>query len=153
MKVSKENLLLVAGFVWLIAGINVINIGLQAYLFESISTFFWILLLATLVIFVAFHVGVFTKMVGKHTERIRGYEEDKLQLWKFFDKKSYIIMTIMMGGGIALRASNLAPEWFIAFFYTGLGAALFLAGVSFLLRYKNAETAKCPVMSHFSDNK
>ena len=78
MKVSKENLLLVAGFVWLIAGINVINIGLQAYLFESISTFFWILLLATLVIFVAFHVGVFTKMVGKHTERIRGYEEDKL---------------------------------------------------------------------------
>ena len=34
------------------------------------------------------------------------------------------MMAIMMGGGIALRASGVVPEWFIAFFYTGLGAAL-----------------------------
>ena len=33
----------------------------------------------------------------------------------------------MMGGGIALRASGVVPEWFIAFFYTGLGAALAVA--------------------------
>ena len=63
-------------------------------------------------------------MVGKHAERIRGYSEDKTHVLKFFDKKGYIVMACMMGFGIALRASGLVPDWFIAFFYTGLGAAL-----------------------------
>ena len=36
-----------------------------------------------------------------------------------------------MTGGIWLRASGIAPERFIAVFYTGLGAALLLAGLLF----------------------
>ena len=40
-------------------------------------------------------------------------------------------MAVMMAGGIGLRASGLAPERFIAVFYTGLGAALLLAGLLF----------------------
>lgn len=36
-----------------------------------------------------------------------------------------------MGGGIGLRRSGLAPEAFIAVFYTGLGAALLLSGLLF----------------------
>ena len=40
-------------------------------------------------------------------------------------------MAVMMGGGIWLCASGLAPEVFIAVFYTGLGSALALAGVLF----------------------
>jgi hypothetical protein len=38
----------------------------------------------------------------------------------------------MMGGGMALRLSHLMPDWMIAFFYSGLGVALFLCGVRFL---------------------
>ena len=37
-------------------------------------------------------------------------------------------MAVMMGGGIWLRYSGLAPDIFIAVFYTGLGCALALAG-------------------------
>jgi quinol-cytochrome oxidoreductase complex cytochrome b subunit len=33
---------------------------------------------------------------------------------------------------MALRFSHLMPDWMIAFFYSGLGAALFLCGVLFL---------------------
>ena len=106
----------------------------------------WVLIIGTLVIFVLFHIFVFTKMVGKHASRIRGYEEDKTHVFKFFDKKGYIMMAVMMGGGIALRASGIAPEWFIAFFYTGLGAALAVAGVSFVLRYFKSSKAACPAM-------
>ncbi|MFR4802517.1 MAG: hypothetical protein ACLT98_03825 [Eggerthellaceae bacterium] len=122
LKVSTDKLLLVAGIVWLIAGANIVNIGLSAFLDET-GWLFWVLIGGTLLIFVLFHIFVFTKMVGKHASRIRGYEEDKTHLFKFFDKKGYIMMAIMMGGGIALRASGVVPEWFIAFFYTGLGAA------------------------------
>ena len=41
------------------------------------------------------------------------------------------MMAIMMTGGISLRAFGLVPNWFIAFFYTGLGASLLLAGLLF----------------------
>ena len=37
------------------------------------------------------------------------------------------------GFGFGLRASGLAPEGFIAVFYTGLGASLLTAGLRFLL--------------------
>ena len=30
-------------------------------------------------------------------------------------------MAVMMGGGIGLRMAGLVPDWFVAFFYTGLG--------------------------------
>lgn len=47
----------------------------------------------------------------------------------------------MMTGGIALRASGLAPQGFIAVFYSGLGAALLLAGLLFGLRFVRAVRA------------
>ncbi len=144
-KISTDKLLLVAGIVWFVAGANILNIGLSAYFLET-GWLFWALLVGTLVIFVLFHVMVFTKMVGKHADRIKGYDEDKTHVLKFFDKKGYIMMAIMMGGGIALRASGLVPDWFIAFFYTGLGAALAVAGASFVLRYFKSAKASCPVL-------
>ena len=56
------------------------------------------------------------------------------------------MMAIMMSGGISLRAFGLVPMWFIAFFYTGLGIALALSGVSFLVRFarRSGTPATCP---------
>ena len=41
-------------------------------------------------------------------------------------------MVIMMAGGMWLRLSQVVPNWMIAFFYSGLGIALFSCGVRFL---------------------
>jgi len=54
---------------------------------------------------------------------------------ELFGLKAYIIMAIMMGGGIGLRAAHIVPEVFIAFFYSGLGCALALAGVVFVINF------------------
>ena len=76
------------------------------------------------------------------TSRISAYEEELHFFLKFFDVKSFIIMAVMMTGGIWLRSSGLAPERFIAVFYTGLGASLLLAGVRFGYHFgKAASTA------------
>lgn len=91
--------------------------------------------LLTLVVFAIFQKFIFGKLVDKHTERIRGYEKEYHFFMKFFDLKSFIIMAFMMSGGIGLRASGVAPERFIAVFYTGLGAALLLAGILFGVQY------------------
>lgn len=50
-------------------------------------------------------------------------------------------MVGMMLGGIALRASGLTPDGFIAVFYTGLGASLLLAGLRFGKNYGRALSA------------
>lgn len=143
--VDTKKLLLVAGIVWLIAGANIVNIGVGAYAHET----GWLVALlgvGSLAVFVLFHTRIFTKMVRKHAGRIQGYLERKTSVLRFFDAKGYLMMAVMMGGGIALRASGVVPEWFVAFFYTGLGAALAVAGVSFILRYAKNVPASCPAL-------
>lgn len=68
-----------------------------------------------------------------------GYEEIR-PFWYFFDLKTYMIMACMMGGGIGFRARCIFSDIFIVFFYSGLGCALALAGITFLrnhIQYEN----------------
>ena len=39
----------------------------------------------------------------------QGNKEERQPFFKFIDRKSYLLMAVMMGGGIALRAGGLAP--------------------------------------------
>ena len=130
-KVKKRTLLLIAGIVWLVAGFNVARLGVISYI-EIDQQWYWYLL--SVVIFLLFGT-MFYKMSQKHTKRIMGYSGERQPFWKFFDLKAYIIMAVMMGGGIGLRAANVFPNWFVAFFYTGLGCALTLAGLLFIRNY------------------
>lgn len=129
--ISKKYLLFLAGIVWSIAGYNVLHIGLQAYMGH------WspVLFLGSAIVFLIFQFMIFGKLVKKHTRRIKGYQEAKKWFWNFFDLKSFLIMAFMITVGILIRNLNLCPEWFIAFFYTGLGASLFLAGISFFCQF------------------
>lgn len=136
-KVSKRTLLLIAGIVWLAAGGNIAWLGIQAFAQINMS-YVWAIILGAVVVFTLFHMKIFSKMVGKHSNRIAAYEDDKIGFWRFFDASGYIMMAIMISGGISLRAFGLVPMWFIAFFYTGLGIALALSGVSFLVRFAAA---------------
>lgn len=130
-KVEKKTLLFVAGVVWFAAGFNIGRIGVIA---AGGQWPVWIIALA-LLIFIVFRKMVFGKLVVKHTARIKGYEGEKHSIFKFFDKQAYLIMAFMMTFGIGLRVSGLVPDWFIAFFYTGLGTALLLAGIEFFIQF------------------
>lgn len=131
MKVKKHNLLLIASIIWLIAGFNILHIGIVSYanhvtilnLFLSflVFSFFWFM--------------IFSKLVFKHTNRIKTFEEDLQFFLNFFDKKSFIIMFCMILFGVLIRTLHLAPDVFIAVFYSGLGLALFLAGLLFGYNY------------------
>ena len=127
MKVKKKTLLLIDCAVWSLAGFNILRIGILSYPpYISVMN-----ILLSIVVFTVFQYFIFGRLVKKHTDRIQNYEEERHFFMKFFDVKSFIIMAIMMSGGIYLRASSLAPERFIAVFYTGLGSSLLLAGILF----------------------
>lgn len=94
-------------------------------------------LLGAIVIFLIFYIMIFSKYVNKHKNRILNDKREKMKIWEFFDKSSYILMISMMTFGMVLRFSGLLPNFFFEFFYTGLGFALSLSGISFLfLAYK-----------------
>ena len=65
---------------------------------------------------------------------IADLEGERHHVVRFFDRKSYMMMAIMMSFGIGMRAAGFFPDWFIAFFYTGLGLALALAGANYIMR-------------------
>jgi len=128
--IPKNRLMLIAGLVWCAAGAMVSMIGLP--LEFGLAPSHLILVPLAVVIFLAFYFLVFSRLVRKHTGRIRAQPEARLPFWGFFDASSWAVMAVMMGGGLALRFSHLMPDWMIAFFYSGLGVALFLCGVRFL---------------------
>ena len=141
MKVKRNTLLLLACLVWSAAGFNILRIGLKAY--PAHLTLLNCLL--SVLVFVVFQRFIFGKLVKKHTARINAYQEDRQFFLKFFDGKAFAIMAVMMAGGIGLRVSRLAPERFIAVFYTGLGASLLLAGMLFGRNYGKAVLAAATV--------
>ena len=137
MKVKRNTLLLLACLVWSAAGFNILRIGLVSYpAYLSVLN-----LLLSVLVFVLFQRFVFGKLVKKHTARIHSYQEERHFFLKFFDGKAFAIMAVMMSGGIALRVSGIAPERFVAVFYSGLGASLLLAGVLFGRNYGKAVLA------------
>lgn len=130
--VKNQTLLAIAGSVWLAAGWNVARIGFLAYGEAKILSPVSVLL--SLAVFLAFGL-MFLGMSRKHARRIRAFAQKTKPFWHFFDKKSYLIMALMMGGGLWLRSSGLAPARFLAVFYSGLGCALALAGLSFWQKF------------------
>ena len=133
--IKNKYLLLIVAIVWLIAGFNVLKIGVETY----INYVTVINLLLSLAVFLVFWIMVFSKLVKKHTLRISSYESEKQWFYLFFDLKSFIIMAIMMTMGIVIRYYALLPDVFIAVFYTGLGSALALAGILFMVNFMRFE--------------
>lgn len=130
--VKKRALLAIAGSVWLAAGFNVARLGVLSYIrLDEISA---VHILLSIAVFCVFGF-MFYRMSVRHTNRIRSYSQETRPVWNFFDLKSYLIMAFMMSGGIWLRNSGLAPEVFIAVFYTGLGCALGSAGILFWVNF------------------
>lgn len=76
-------------------------------------------------------------MVKKHTKRIMSSPLTKHCIFSFFDLKGYIIMSIMIGGGITLRNAHIINPVYLGTFYLGLGTALLLSGIKFLQLFVN----------------
>ncbi len=130
--VKKQTLVLIAAVVWTAAGANILRIGILAAL---IVEWAWWMFLSAAAVYALFF-AMFFRIVKKHLKRIYGYDGKRKHCFlKFFDVKAYILMGVMMTGGILLRTFNVIPDMCTAMFYTGLGGALTTAGVCFAAEY------------------
>lgn len=136
LTVPKNRLLLIAGALWSLAAAMVLRVGLP--LLAEVAPGLPIVLPLAVAIFLAFYLLVFSRLLRKHTLRIRSSTADRLPVWNVFNASSWVIMGVMVTAGMVLRMSHALPDWVVAFFYPGLGSALLLCGVRFLAAYRRA---------------
>ncbi len=130
--VNRNTLLVIAGVVWITAGLNIFRIGILSWCKSMINIQN---ILMTLFVFLLFFCFIFRKQFKRHKKRIASKEKKKNCPFSFFDLKGWIIMIFMIALGATIRHFSLLPIAFIAIFYTGLSLALTLTGVLFI-RYR-----------------
>lgn len=135
--VNKRALLFLASIVWCFAGIRIATIGYADFVLNAKGI--WEYLLISVVVFLVFFFLIFLKLFKKHLKRILSSKLEKHCIFSFFDLKGYIIILIMIVGGISLRNRHLLNPAYLGIFYIGLGSALLLSGTMFLtsaIRFK-----------------
>ena len=122
--VNRQVLLITAGIVWIVAGANILRIGIVTWLNDSQ---YWLFKMGeATVVFLLFFILIFRRLYYKHTE------QEKNCPFSFFDVKSWIVMIFMISLGISIRSLHLLPTSFISVFYTGLSLALIATGALFI---------------------
>lgn len=128
--VSRSTLLITAGVVWLVAGLNILRIGIICWLGDGQ---YWLFKVCEAsLVFLLFFAFIFQKLYNKHTRRISLKKGRNNCPFSFFDLRGWIIMVLMILMGITIRDLRLLPGSFIAVFYTGLSVALSATGIRFL---------------------
>ena len=92
--VNRQILLIIAGTVWIIAGGNILRIGIVTWMNNSHDWMFKIG--EATIVFLLFFVLIFKRLYYKHTRRIEQKKETRNCPFSFFDVKSWIIMIFMI---------------------------------------------------------
>ena len=110
--VNRQILLIIAGTVWIIAGGNILRIGIVTWMNNSHDWMFKIG--EATIVFLLFFVLIFKRLYYKHTRRIDEKKKTRNCPFSFFDVKSWIIMIFMISLGITIRSFHLLPDSFIS---------------------------------------
>lgn len=130
--VNKQLLIFLAGMMWIGVGVMLDSLAASWLLAYGKSMAFVFLAIGFAGALVIHHFG-FLRIVDKNLGRISKME-GKRCAFSFISWKSYIIVAIMITGGIALRQSPI-PKQYLSVLYIGIGTALFLSSIRY---FRNA---------------
>lgn len=138
LKVKSEKLLIIAAAVWLLAGINILRLGVIAITETELVAA--LLAVGVVVTFLLFHM-MFAKLVGKQSNRIRAYGNEPTCAFAFFDVKG--LHHDGYHDGRRLRCANsgsfLHGSWRSCI---PAGSALALAGIGFFTYSSGASRSR-----------
>ncbi|MGI6752666.1 MAG: hypothetical protein ACOX4U_08700 [Anaerovoracaceae bacterium] len=124
--ISPKYLPLIAGIVWMVAGINILKIGFTDFIRNwhgHVKYAFGIIF-----VFAIFTYFIFYPLVKKHRLRVLKIVEEKVYAYRFFDMKGYLVMIFMITGGFLIRSLKILPGISIGVLYSGIGLSLICAG-------------------------
>ncbi len=127
--VPKRTLLAIAGIIWTFAGSMLLWRGFSGLI--DAHALLWRDLPISLAGGIIFFLFLFSRISRKHVRRIIGLKPEKPCMFSFFNIKSYILMTVMMTGGILLRKFNVVDHEILYSFYACMGIPLLCSSVRF----------------------
>jgi hypothetical protein len=138
--VQKRTLLLIAGCAWSIAGGILISRSLIHLI--GVNHLLTMELGIGIVFGSFFYLLLFARISKKHITRINLIEIDNPCFFSFFNFRSYLLMAIMISGGITLRLSGLVNPEIIYTFFLCMGIPLLVSAWRFFYSY--AKNKKSP---------
>jgi len=138
--VPKRTLLLIAGCAWSIAGGILISRSLIHLI--GVNHLLAMELGIGIVFGSFFYLLLFARISKKHITRINLIGIDNPCFFSFFNFRSYLLMAIMISGGITLRLSGLVNPEIIYTFFLCMGIPLLVSAWRFFYSYaKNKKSA------------
>jgi hypothetical protein len=126
--VDKRILIALSGITWSIVGIALCRLAV-IWLSESGPSKIIPFGLAGLTLSFMIYFFGFSKLVDRNAERILS-KSGKVCVFAFQAWKSYLIVAVMIGMGIALRSSPL-PRHYLSIIYIGFGGAMILSSIRY----------------------
>lgn len=126
---TKKNLLLVAAIVWMFAGIM---LGYRAIKMADQNHDQLYQILCCLSAGILFYILLFRRISQKHIHRIQSLSDQHYLFHKFFDRKSYLMMIVMISMGITLRRSSLIDPINLSYLYLTMSIPLLISSLRFL---------------------
>jgi hypothetical protein len=126
--VPREWLLVIAGLMWSGVSLLLLNYALT-WLSHPVSGINILLGTLGVIISIAANYYQFSKLARKNIDRILALNS-RACLFAFQAWKGYIIIAVMISGGILLRSSVL-PKPYLAVVYAAIGGALLQASLNY----------------------
>ncbi len=126
--VDKRLLIALSGITWSIVGIMLCNVAVDWLLQTTARNGIWFGLAGIILSLMIHHFG-FLRLVDRNIDRIQS-QKDKVCIFAFQAWKSYLIIVVMVGMGIALRHSSL-PKPYLSVVYIGFGGAMILSSLRY----------------------
>ncbi len=126
--VDKRFLVALSGLMWSGVGIMLCILAVKWLSRTSYPNGVWFGSAGIMLALMVHHFG-FLKLVDRNIGRILA-KEGKVCIFGFQPWKSYFMIAVMIGMGIALRHSSL-PKHYLAIIYIGMGGAMFLSSIRY----------------------
>lgn len=127
--VPKRYLLLVSALIWTFAG------GMLLFRGISILRYFNTPNVpeeaGCVIAGILFYVFIFSTISLKHINRILNLPIEQPGIFLFFNKRSYVMMALMISCGISLRMSRIVPIEYLSLFYIAMGTPLIMSALRF----------------------
>jgi hypothetical protein len=137
--VSRRTLLLIAGCAWTIAGGILITRALVQLIL--MRHYLWLEIPVGIVCGMGFYLLLFARISKKHINRITLIMVDNPCFFSFFNFRSYLMMIIMITGGITLRKLDVLNRDVLWTFYLTMGIPLLVSAYRFFYSWvKNKST-------------
>jgi hypothetical protein len=136
--VDKRILIVLSGLIWCVVGIIMCNLAISWLSLAAMQKGIWLGITGIILALMIHHFG-FLKLVNKNIDRICS-KDGKVCIFGFQPWRSYLIISIMIGMGIALRQSSL-PKPYLAIVYIGFGGAMLLSSIRYFRTFIKLMTA------------